>query len=974
MHRGIFAQGWDVSFSFRSARLVVCLFGCVFFSGLSQNLATENSPRPPWTTSHIKGRPTPPDPFRVELAFPGLSFQRPTCVCEIPGTHRLLVTEQAGKIFSFDKSEAGSATALICDLAEAVRSEVSIKDLTFHPDFQTNRQLYLCYGRGGQESFVSMFRLKEDASALELDASSEVVLLRWPWGGHGGGCLRFGPDGMLYISSGDGSGPTPPDLLNTGQDVSDLLGAVLRIDVDQADGETPYSIPADNPFVDVENARPEIWAYGLRNPWKFGIDSKTGSVFVADNGWETWEMIHLLQAGSNCGWPIMEGRARLRTDIERGPTPITPPIKDHPHSEANSVIGGPVYRGSTLPGLDGWFVYGDYITGTVWGLALQADGQLDHQTLADSDLHIVDFAEGSQGEIYVLDFDQTGQLYRLVPSDEPDTSSAFPRRLSQTGLFRSLETLEPAMGVVPYQIATPQWMDGAVAKRWVAIPGTHSISMSATELIGNDFPDDTVLVKHVELPATDHSPTIRLETQILHRLQGTWNPYSYQWDDGGHDAHLADAQGADRSLQNPKQPGQSRTWHVASINECRLCHSAGSGFVLGFNARQLDIALPRKGESKSVMQLDFLSDLRVLLECPKPAENLPKFVDPLDSTQSLSDRARSYLHANCGVCHNRQGPATISFYAHRDYALDELNITKRPGIGHFDIPSPQLLAPGQPYRSIILYRMSKLGYGRMPYVGSRMVDSRGVELIKDWILSLASADARTQELAADLNAGRWNEGSTLSERLASTDAALALSIAMHSGRIPNDMAQAITDAASASRSDVRGLFEHFVPESERRKTLGTNPNKTAVLDLMGDPERGELIFFSDDARCRTCHHVQDPLQSLGPTLAEIRVKYQQAHELLAHVIEPSTRIDEKFKTWSVLTTGGTVYSGLLVSNDQSNIQLRLADKKNVIIQRADIEDIKQSERSLMPDGTLADLTPQEAADLLSFLMKKETPQ
>ncbi|MFN9955798.1 MAG: PQQ-dependent sugar dehydrogenase, partial [bacterium] len=167
---------------------------------------------------------------------------------------------------------------------------------------------------------------------------------------------------MLYVSTGDGSGPNPPDGLTTGQDVSDLLGAILRIDVHQQSSDRPYAIPSDKPFIKQPGSRPEIFAYGLRNPWKFGIDQQTGDVFVADNGWETWEMIHHVHAGSNCGWPIMEGRAELRTDVKLGPTPITPPAWDHPHTEANSVIGGPVYRGSELQALNGSFIYGDYIT------------------------------------------------------------------------------------------------------------------------------------------------------------------------------------------------------------------------------------------------------------------------------------------------------------------------------------------------------------------------------------------------------------------------------------------------------------------------------------------------------------------------------------------------------------------------------------------------------------------------------------
>ena len=134
---------------------------------------------------------------------------------------------------------------------------------------------------------------------------------------------------MLYISTGDGSGPNPPDGRTAAQDVSNLFGCVLRIDIrKKADGKN-YTVPSDNPFVDLDGARPEIWAYGLRNPWKFGVDRKTGDIFAADNGWESWEMVHRIVRGGNCGWPIMEGRAVLRSEVTQGPTPIRPPVKDH---------------------------------------------------------------------------------------------------------------------------------------------------------------------------------------------------------------------------------------------------------------------------------------------------------------------------------------------------------------------------------------------------------------------------------------------------------------------------------------------------------------------------------------------------------------------------------------------------------------------------------------------------------------------
>ncbi|MFM7058921.1 MAG: PQQ-dependent sugar dehydrogenase, partial [Planctomycetota bacterium] len=279
---------------------------------------TRPAERPPWTSSALRGTPQPPDPWRIEPVFPEHRFDHPTSLQQLPGGDRMLVTEIGGKVFTFSRNSGTPATEVL-NLARVSGGPVSLFSAVLHPRFPDNGSIYFCYvsSAGGSHTRVSRFTLKsapaQDSGSV-IDAASETVIITWPSGGHNAGCLRFGPDGLLYIATGDGSGPNPPDGLTTGQTVDDLLGAILRIDVDKprpADGMA-YSIPAGNPFTATANARPEIFGYGLRNPWKFGIDSTTGDVFVADNGWETWEMIHLVSSGTNCGWPIMEGRARLR--------------------------------------------------------------------------------------------------------------------------------------------------------------------------------------------------------------------------------------------------------------------------------------------------------------------------------------------------------------------------------------------------------------------------------------------------------------------------------------------------------------------------------------------------------------------------------------------------------------------------------------------------------------------------------------
>lgn len=929
-----------------------------------------DEPRPPWTTSRIKGAPYPPAPYKIVPAFPELRFTKPTCIEQIPGANRLLVTEFGGKMFSFPKRADVKQADLAADLAEVAGGEVSLFDVDFPPHFVDSRQVYACYVHPEGKTRVSRFTMT-DATPPTIAAGSEQVIITWPQGGHNGGCLEFGKDGYLYISTGDGSGPNPPDGLTTGQDVSDLLGAVLRIDVDKIEGNRNYVVPSDNPFVEMEGARPEIWAYGLRNPWKIGTDSVTGEVFAADNGWETWEMVHRIVRGGNCGWPVMEARAILRSEVKIGPTPIIPPIKDHHHSEANSVIGGPVYRGRKLPDLIGSFIYGDYITGTIWAVRVDEDDSYSHRTLVDTDQRITSFTEGSRGELYVLDYDYTGQVYELVPSELADTSAEFPRRLSETGLFASVENLEPSAGVVPYTVTVNRWMDGAQAQRWAAIPGAEQVSLTADDKAAS-YPEGTVFVKHLELPQAGDASAIRLETQLLHYENGTWSPYSYVWDENGKDATLVESIGTDRPLEVTGPDGQKlrRTWHVSATNECRLCHNAGSSFVLGFVPNQLET------------QLASLNSQKVINNSPSVAASL-KLVDPHDTSQSLDDRARSYLHTNCSMCHHPGGNAIVSFYLKRDLPFEGLNTDKGTGIGTFGMKNAKLIVPGDPYRSVVTYRMSKLGYARMPYIGSQVIDGAGVALVSEWIRSLTdkptedasppivagSAEAKAlATLANDDADNREARDAAIKLLIRSTEGSLALLSRVHSGSLPDeDVSSAVTAGNAIPNTNISGLFETFIPESQRRARLGPDIDPEVILSREGNPARGKLIFFSDSARCKACHDIRDKNKSLGTTLVEINKKYKRRNELLQQILQPSLKIDDQLAAHTVITTSGKVVTGLLVEKTDGAVVLKTAERKIVRVPQAEVDEMVKNPKSLMPERILSDLTAQEAADLLAYL-------
>ncbi len=917
--------------------------------------------RTPWNSSRLKGTPETPPAYRVERIRADQSFDHPTSIHEIPGG-KFLITQIDGKVFTLAR-HGDSAAALVGDMAKVAGGSVGCFSAVPDPDFAGNGRLFVCFNNEGT-THVDRFETARDDGSLGILPNSRTTIITWPAGGHNAGCLRFGPDGMLYISTGDGSGPNPPDGLTTGQDVSDLLGSILRIDVRTAAPKGGYAIPKDNPFAKTKGARPEIFAYGLRNPWKFNIDSRTGDVFVADNGWETWEMVHHVRSGQNCGWPVMEGRAELRTEVPVGPTPIVPPARDHHHSEANSVIGGPVYRGGKLPELNDYFIYGDYITGTIWALKKEGDGY-SAADVVDTDLRITDFTQGADGELLVLDYDYTGGIYEVVPNDVPDLSNDFPRLLSETGLFTSVGDLTPSAGVTAYDVVVQRWQDEAVATRWVAIPGEAPIVFDGE---ARSFPEGTVFAKHLTTPGENPQP---LETQILHRDNGRWNPYSYIWNDDGSDAALVPPEGANRTVK--WRDGHDRTWRASATNECRLCHNAGSDFVLGFQSSQL-----RKETGKG-NSLARLLDSGVV---KKTSAKLASWslVDPHDESQSIDDRARSYLHGNCSSCHHKRGNAIVSFYLKRDLSLPEMKTNKGTGIGTFGMEHAKVIAAGDPFRSVVTYRMSKLGYSRMPYIGSQVVDSKGVALVADWIATLADVPdpllspplkggskeaAALHTLSVSQSAG---ERAAAINLLSSTSSgSLALANRMHKGLLSQEDTATVLRLVKDRPSDIRGLFDTFVPESQRKKTLGTTFDPQVVLSREGDLRRGKLVLQTTNARCRLCHDVMDASKSIGPTLTEVAKKHKTPADLLTHILKPSQKIDEKFAAWIVVTDDGRVFTGLKVKETQESVTLKAANGQTTEVLLKNVDAMQRSKASLMPNGVLSDLTAQEAADLLAFI-------
>ena len=270
------------------------------------------------------------------------------------------------------------------------------------------RRLFVHYSAANpRRSVVSRFSFSSSA-----DPDSELVILEveQPYPNHNGGQLAFGPDGYLYIGLGDGGSGGDPQ--RNGQDTSTLLGTILRIDVSDATAEQPYAIPPDNPFAD-GGGRPEIWAYGLRNPWRFSFDRETGDLWAGDVGQNRWEEIDVIQRGGNYGWNAMEGNHCFRPPDNCRQEGMIPPVWEYPlEDDACSVIGGYVYRGAAIPWLTGVYVYGDFCTGQVFGLRYNDGAVAEHKLLADAGLRIASFGQDNDGELYLLS--QGEGIFRLA--------------------------------------------------------------------------------------------------------------------------------------------------------------------------------------------------------------------------------------------------------------------------------------------------------------------------------------------------------------------------------------------------------------------------------------------------------------------------------------------------------------------------------------------------------------------------------
>jgi len=354
--------------------------------------------------------------YDVKVAFPNLTFNQPVGLINAgDGTNRLFVIEQAGKIMVFENSENTNTSKVFLDISDRVLfgGEQGLLGLAFHPNFKENRYFYVDYVADTPRRTVIARYIALDGNPDQADKASELVMLEvnQPFANHNGGQLAFGDDGYLYVGLGDGGSEGDP--LGNAQNRSSLLGKILRIDVDTFSAEKFYGIPADNPFANSTSGyREEIYAYGLRNPWRFSFDRSGGTLWVGDVGQDREEEIDLVDKGKNYGWNIMEGTLCYSPSTGCNQTGLELPVWEYSHDEGNAVIGGFVYRGSNLAGLNGDYIYGDYGSGKIWALSFGGlEAPFTNTLLVDTTLNIASFGLDANNELYFTAFD--GKIYKL---------------------------------------------------------------------------------------------------------------------------------------------------------------------------------------------------------------------------------------------------------------------------------------------------------------------------------------------------------------------------------------------------------------------------------------------------------------------------------------------------------------------------------------------------------------------------------
>lgn len=667
--------------------------------------------------------------YRFVKAFPGLDghFPSPVQIANDGINDLIYVVDKSGTVSAFPNREdvATGDVSLVLDIRTVVRNfhEMGLLSVAFDPDYAANGFIYVYYIHGTNDNeknadgsfgdaVLERWTVNNPLNPTGVISNSRAELLRVPQPGpdHKGGLMQFHPgEGYLYLGIGDGAYghsavtvyPQDPRTNNSAQQTNNLLGTFIRIKplATPVDGKY-YSVPADNPFVGVSGFRPEIWSYGHRNPWRWSFDPQAPhTLWETEVGQQGFEEVNLIRGGENYGWPVCEGTTN-RGDLGANPardcsTDYVPPVEGYGRSQGVSIIGGLVYRGGTLPALNGKFVFGDYVSKRIW--AMTDDGEAKHVISEAFPGNIASFGTDISGEsllvtTYQMEYGGTAAIYKML--DDAAEAVQIPAKLSATGLFADLPNVIPAQGVIEYELNTQGWFDGATARHFIALPNDASIGFDPAAKW--DLPVGTVLVKHLSV-MTANNPAQAFTTAVLFRQETGWQAANYRWNAAGTDADLVteSVTVADGSLDNRQRIVQTGA-------DCGSCHvGSGSKDPLAMHTRQLNTDFDYQGVVNN--QLAVFDHIGLFDSDINPADTYGAFAALGDNSTPATERIKSYLDANCAHCHSS------SFMDLRyDTALADMHLINEGGTG-----ATRRVMPGSHVTSMVYIYQTTDG-NRMP--------------------------------------------------------------------------------------------------------------------------------------------------------------------------------------------------------------------------------------------------------------------
>ncbi|MEP2238632.1 MAG: PKD domain-containing protein [Maribacter sp.] len=741
------------------------------------------------------------DPY--EVAFPNLDFDTPLNFTTVPGQNKIVVGQRDGKVFWFDDADNTAVKNPVIDLSNVVGGQVwdgGFLGLSIHPDFGDglHNYFYVYYSTAsndttleeplgfycGEEKFHGNYlvleRFEVNPATMAAVPNSKLTMIQRQLYNttHRGGGMEFGNDGYLWLTTGDQAA-----YINAQQIDENLDGGVLRLDVDMIGGTTShaplrtlgnqageadefsglgYFIPNDNPFNDPSGAVfEEYFTLGHRNPHRMTKDSDTGIFYIGEVGEDSHEEINIVDPASpglNYGWPLFEANVPYTPRTRAGDVcltelynnmPHTGPLVQFPRSEANAIIGGYVYRGQDYNDLTGSYICGDYgVGGEIWKVDIGVNNT--YTSLGNfTPGNMVSWGQDYDGELYILSQGDGVKLYKLR-SPEATNFSNLPQTLSDTGIFTDMINLTVRDGVIPYEGIDPFWSDGALKKRWLAVPNDGTHDTAAEQIVYSEdgvweFPVGSVLIKHFDYPIDENNPNIvkRMETRFsIKGSDGEFYFVTYNWNEAQTDAVLQE-DGLDEPVQVTLAGGGTRTdsWHFPNNGECVTCHNDISQGTLGARSRYLNSDYDYSAKGGVVgNQLVTLSELGILdteiTDTDTPGILTHTSINDVNGT--LDDKARSYLDLNCAYCHqegtNNRGDFDLRlFKTLNQTGLLTAGVNEPLGI----TPDEKIVFAGDANKSVLWHRTNSIVPGEaMPPLAKNRVDEQGVILLQDWINSL----------------------------------------------------------------------------------------------------------------------------------------------------------------------------------------------------------------------------------------------